>query len=1041
MKNFQNKMRMKRIFFFTVLVSFLIQISINAQTDINSYTFSDMLARQIGPAAMSGRITAIDGVNKDPRILYIGTAGGGVWKTITGGTMFKSVFDKYCQSIGAVTIDQKNPDVVWVGTGESNMRNSISIGNGVYKTDNGGDDWKLMGLEGTQQISKIIVDPENSDVVYVAAPGPLWSDSEDRGLYKTTDGGLSWDKILYVNEKTGCADIVMDPKDHNIIYASMWQFRRRPWTFSSGGEGSGLFKSIDGGVTWNRIDQSFSEDGVLGRICLAISPSDPNNIYAIAESKNTGLYNSLDGGKTWKRTSASGNVTARPFYFSVLVVDPTDPKRLYRPAFTLSISDDGGQSFNDVSFGVNSWVHGDYHALWVNPKNPQNLYTGTDGGVYVSFDRGNNWMFLANLPVSQYYHVTVDNNKPFYNVFGGLQDNGCWMGPSSAPGGVRNSSWTPLGFGDGFAVVPDLKNTDIIYWEWQGGNISRLNKKTNESKDIKPYPLKDEKLRFNWNTPIYQSPNHPGTIYIGAQFLYRSSDEGDSWEKISPDLTTNDPEKQKQEESGGLSVDNSSAENHCTIFTINESPLDDKIIWVGTDDGNLQVTKNGGKSWTNVVRNVIGVPESTWVSSVETSRYHKNTAYATFDGHALGDMNPYIYKTDNLGKTWRKISTPDIKGYVHKILEDPVNPNLLFAGTVFGLYLTIDGGITWVQYRDNVPDCEVRDMAIHPQTNDLVLATHGRGIYIIDDITPIRYISEKVLESEAYILPSRPNYIASPYLYGTFPNQAGEYRGPNVEQDAVITYYLKERAVIGDFKVEIYNDKGELMASLPGSKRKGINRITWDMRLKPPVIAKAVNLESAGFEGPMVPIGIYTVKLIKNDKTFTGKLEIKIDPNSLHSEEDIEAQNKAVMDLYRMQEDLAFIVDNILKVQGEAAKLSDDKTTPPELVGRLKTMNDSLESLRKTLVATKEGRLTGEERLRENLSWVYSQIVDYFGKPTDSQIDRIEGLKHDLDRARSSAEKIYTDYLEKINSDLGKAGLNKIELMTREEFDKKNKKK
>ncbi len=1032
---------MKRKLMIAVLLVSLLPLASYTQTKINSATFGAVLARQIGPAVMSGRITSIDAVNKDPRIMYIGTAGGGVWKTITGGTLFKSVFDKYCQSIGAVTIDQKNPDVVWVGTGESNMRNSVIAGNGIYKTEDGGDSWQKMGLDGTQQIAKIIIDPENNNVVYVAAPGPLWGDSEERGLFKTDNGGKTWEKILYINEQTGCADIVMDPKDHNTIYAAMWRFRRKPWAFSSGGEGSGLYKSVDGGITWNRIDQAFSEDGILGRICLAISPSDPNNIYAIAESKNTGLYNSLDGGITWKRMSASGNVTFRPFYFSVLVVDPTDPKRIYRPALSLSISDDGGQSFRDASF-EGGWVHSDHHALWVNPNNPQNLYIGTDGGVYVSFDRGNNWLFLNNLPVSQYYRVTTDLNKPFYNIYGGLQDNGCWRGPSNSPGGIKPGDWKPLGFGDGFAVVPDLSDNNIVYWEWQGGNINRYNIATNENKDIKPYPIKaDEKLRFNWNTPIYQSPNHKGVIYIGSQFLHRSENKGDTWERISPDLSTNDPEKQKQEESGGLSVDNSSAENHCTIYAICESPVDDNLLWVGTDDGNLQVSENGGEKWTNVVNNVQGLPKNTWVSSIEASKYNRNTAYVTFDGHAGGDMKTYIYKTNNLGKTWTSISTSDITGYAHKIKEDIVNKNLLFAGTSLGLFVTIDGGSSWAQYTGNVPAVEIRDIAIQPQTNDLVLASHGRGILIVDDITPLRNLTRQVLESEAYILPTRPGYIAPVELGGGFPNQGGIFNGPNATQEAVITYYLKERAITGDLKIEIYNEAGKLMTSIPGTKRKGINRVTWDMRMSPPKVATAVKLDFSGFIGPMIPEGNYTIKLIKGDKTFSGKLAVKIDPNSPHSKDEIEAQYKTVMELYSMQEDLAFIVENILKVKDEASKLIENEKTSAEIKNSLKTMNDTLEGLRKTLVATKEGRITGEERLREQIGWLYGQIVSYYGRPTDSQTERIDGLKYELEKAKISAENIYKSHLLKVNSDLQKAGLNRIELLARGEFDKKGEKK
>ncbi|MEO8512018.1 MAG: glycosyl hydrolase [Ignavibacteria bacterium] len=1005
-----------------ILVSLILMSGItSSQVKVTSALFGALNSRQIGPAPMSGRITAIDAVNSDPRIMYIGAAGGGVWKTINGGSVFKPVFDKYAQSIGAITIDQKNPNVVWVGTGESNMRNSVTIGDGLYMTDDAGDNWKKVGLGNTNHIAKIVIDPSNSSIVYVAAPGPLWGDSEDRGLYKTIDGGTTWEKVLYIDEKTGCADVVMDPKNPKILYASMWQFRRKPWAFSSGGEGSGLYKSIDGGASWDRIDQSFAEDGILGRICLAISPTDPKKIYAIAESKNTGLYESNDGGESWKRNSASGNVVARPFYFSVLAVDPTDGNRIYRPAFSLSISDDGGQSFREAS-NEGGWVHSDLHAIWINPNNPQNIFLGTDGGVYVSYDRGNNFTFLGNLPVAQYYHVNYDLEKPFYNVYGGLQDNGSWIGPSNAPGGIKNSDWQSIGFGDGFQVVADLADNNIVYWESQGGNMFAYNKTSKENKSMQPQTHDEKiKLRWNWNTPIQQSTINPGTIYTGSQFLYRTKNQGDSWERISPDLTTNDPEKQKQEESGGLSVDNSSAENHCTIFTICESPADANIIWVGTDDGNLQVSANDGASWENAVKNIPGLPKNAWVSGIDASKFDRNTAFVTFDNHALGDMKTYVYKTSDLGKTWVSLVTADLNGYAHKVKQDIVNSNLLFVGTVFGLYISIDGGSSWVQYNANVPNVEVRDINIHPETNDLMIATHGRGIMIVDDLTGIRGVTADLMNTDASFLPTRDNYTYGGFLNGNYPNQAGSFVGPNSTEDASIMYYLKDRVVTGDVKVDIYDGSGALLKSIPGTKRKGLNKITWDMRVKPPKVAKGIRPDFSGFVSPFVPEGTYKMILTAGSKTFEGSIELKIHPLCKHSRSDIALQYETSMKLLKMHEDLAFIVENIGKAQKDAQKLIDDSQGDKALA---KEFIDKLEELRVTLVATKEGRITGEEKLREKLGEVYTSVTFYNGKPTDSYLNRIPGLEKEISDANAKAEEIFGKYLSKLN----------IKLITPEEF-------
>jgi photosystem II stability/assembly factor-like uncharacterized protein len=1007
---------------FLILV---ISTNLFSQVKVTSSTFGMFEGRNIGPSVMSGRVTAIDAVNKDSRIIYVGSAAGGVWKSITGGTLWKPVFDKHTQSIGDIRIDQKHPDTIWVGTGESNMRNSVSVGEGMYKSVDGGETWKKVGLEGTEHISKIQIDPSNSDIVYVAAPGPLWGDSPDRGLYKTVNGGATWDKVLFIDDKTGCADVMIDPKDPNIIYASMWEFRRKPWSFSSGGQGSGLYKSTDGGATWNRIDKGFT-DGILGRIILSMSPSDSKIIYAIAEAKATALFKSTDGGETWTKKSSSSNVTARPFYFSVLTVDPTNSNRLYRPAFNLSISDDAGESWFDAST-EGGWVHSDLHALWINPNNSSHMILGTDGGVYLSFDKGNNWMFLNNLPLAQYYHVAVDMESP-YNIYGGLQDNGSWIGPSSAPGGVRGKDWEAVGFGDGFWVQPDYSDKNYIYWESQGGNINRLNRATNENKDIRPQPLKGEKkLRFNWNTPIYMPMSNPGVLYMGSQYLFRSTNKGDSWERISGDLTTNDPEKLKQEESGGLSVDNSSAENHCTIFTIAESPIDKDLLFVGTDDGNVQISENEGKTWRNVAANISGLPRYLCISSIEPSRFDRNVVYITVDGHAMGDMNSYVYKTSDLGKTWRKISTDDIKSFAHKVKEDLVNKNLLFVGTEFGLFMSINGGMDWVQMNSKVPNTPVRDMVIHPVTNDLVLGTHGRGVIIIDDLTGIRNVSTKILESDMALIPTRPTIWTDENNGGGFPNQAGNFRGSNPNTDALILYYLKERPMTEDVKVQILDDKGEVMQTIPGSKRKGLNKVYWDMRMKPPKVASGARLDFGGFTGPEVLPGIYKVKLIKGDKSVEGTIEVKADPKSVHSQEEREIRRKYLMDTYKMTEDLANLVDKLKKVGDDVQdrqKVVDENSS---LKNDLTDFLDKVETERKKLTETKEGTgIIGEEQLRSKVSDVFTTILFYNGKPTESIMQRYEGLLYELNLSKEAADKLFKEPLNNLNKKLREAGKPEI---------------
>ncbi|MEN3333197.1 MAG: hypothetical protein V7641_2562 [Blastocatellia bacterium] len=1006
----------------------------DGKVKIDSSTFGAIEARHIGPAITSGRIAAIDGVANNPRILYVGAAGGGVWKSINGGTSFKPVFDKYTQSIGAITIDQAHPETVWVGTGETWTRNSTSVGTGLYKTTDGGDSWKRVGLENSERISRIVIDPKNAETVYVAATGHLWDSNDERGVFKTTDGGKTWQKVLFVDRDTGCADLAIDPQEPSIVYASMWQFRRKPYFFTSGGPGSGLYKSTDAGKTWKKLAKGLPE-GELGRSAIAVAASRPNTVYAMIEAKKSGFYRSDDLGETWTKVSASASVTGRPFYFANMVVDPKDYKTIYKPDFAFAVSTDGGQSFTQRG----GRAHGDFHAVWVNPLDPFQVIVGTDGGVYVSQDKANSFRFLANLPVAQFYHVSYDMERP-YNVDGGLQDNGSWMGPSSSTGGIQNKNWRNVGFGDGFHVYPDPADNTIVYSEFQGGQLLRFHRTTGEVKSIKPYAKQnDPKYRFNWNTPIALSPTNPKVMYVGAQFVFRTMNKGESWERISPDLTTNDPEKQKQDESGGLSLDNSSAENHCTVFSIAESPLDPKVIWAGTDDGNLQLTMDSGKTWTNVVANITGLPKATWCSGIEASRFDKATAYATFDGHQTGDMKVYVFKTTDFGKTWRGLATDALSGYAHVIREDRVNRDLLFLGTEFGLFVSIDGGAQWAQFTGNLPPVAVRDIQVHARDNDLLLATHGRGILIVDDITPLRQITPQMIDAAATILESRPSVIPLPSSVQDFPGDA-EFVGQNPTENATITYYLKERHVIGDMKLEVYDAEGKLMTTLPAGKRRGINRVTWAMRQKPPKVPPSPNLAGPALTGPWVPEGAYTIKLIKDKDTFTGQIKVIADPRSPHSAADRALQQQTVWKLYQMQERLAF-VDAVVTDMRDKAKERAGKLDEKDPAAKdVQAFADKLDALHKTLVATKEGQITGEEQLRERIVDVYGWVSLYGGRPTESQLGRIPVLEREIDAKNAEFETVAGKELADINAKLAAKKLAAIKAMTKEEYDKKQEK-
>jgi len=1019
------------------------------EVKFDSDTISGLGARNIGSATMSGRVSALTAVKEDGRLtVYIGSASGGVWKSVNGGTTYKPMFDKQpVQSIGAIAIDPQAPNTIWVGTGESWTRNSVSIGDGIYRSTDGGENWTNLGLRDSERVSKILIDPKDSDTIYACVPGKLWSDSEERGVYRTTDGGKTWNKILKgANLSTGCSMISMNSQNPRVLFAGMWDFRRKGWTFRSGGEsptapsGSALYLSTDGGTTWSELDEKTARGlppKPWGRIAVTIAPSNPDVVYALIESTRSALFRSSDGGKTWQERDRSNMMVWRPFYFANLIVDPKNENKLYKPDLGLIMSEDGGRSFSGVSGGA----HGDFHDIWVDPDNTNHLIAGDDGGVWYSYDGSNTWWKANNLPISQFYHVSSDMADP-YQVYGGLQDNSSWVGDSQYPGGITNSRWENLYGGDGFWAFSDTGDPRYAYAESQGGEIGRINRDTLEQRPIKPQPNYGEgKLRFNWNTPIHISPNEKGTIYIGAQFLFRSRDHGQSWERISPDLTTNDPEKQKQEESGGVTVDNSSAEEFTTIYSISESPRDGKTIWVGTDDGNLQLTRDGAKTWNNVVSNVPDLPKFSWVSWVEASVHDPATAYATFDRHTFGDMAPHAYKTTDYGKTWSTVIAPDsgVRGYAHVIKEDAFSPNILFLGTEFGLWVSLDGGKHWAQYKGhNFPCVAVRDIVLQPRETDLVVATHGRGIWIIDDITPLRHLTPEVLSKEATFLEGRPVQQRID-TSGGWPEGSAAFSGPNPPNGAWITYYQQKRHIYGRMKLEVFDSTGKLVDTLPSNNRRGISRVEWPMRLKAPRVPRAATAAFEASEGPRVVPGAYTVKMTRGNDTYTEQLAVGLDPRVKFSVEDRKRNFDASMRVYYLLGDMSFDVERINSIRDALAERAGHLEKDPALTKHLQDLSLQVDALRKEIVATKEGgAITGEERIREKTTALYGTLLSYEGRPAEYQLARIDSLKKELGDVEDKFDAFLGKELPSANKSLAQKKLPPIQPLIRKDWDAAN---
>ena len=878
--------------------------------EVSPKWLSNTPARNIGPGGMSGRVTTIDVVNNAPDNIYVGTASGGVWKSTSGGIDWTPIFDdQVTASIGALAIQQSNPDVIWVGTGEGNPRNSLNGGYGIFKSLDGGKTWQSMGLENTRHIHRIIIDPTQPNTVYVAAIGSPWGVHPERGIYKTTNGGKSWKKILYQNPKTGAADLVMDPTNPNKLIAAMWEHKRDPWFFNSGGKGSGLFVSYDGGESWKeKTDEDGLPKGDLGRIGLAIAKNKPNIVYALVEAKKNALYKSIDGGEKWAKVNDKNDIGNRPFYYSDIRVDPENENRIYSVFTYVNVSEDGGRNFKQLmpAYGVSNGVHPDHHAWWIHPEDGDFMIDGNDGGLNITRDGGKSWRFVGNIPVAQFYHISVDNEIP-YNVYGGMQDNGSWRGPAYTwrVQGIRNSYWQEIAFGDGFDVVPDLDDSRYGYAMSQQGFVSRYDWKTGNNYIVRPtHPDPTVRLRFNWNAAIGQDPFDNSTVYFGSQFVHRSKDKGLTWEVISPDLTTNDPEKQKQSESGGLTLDATGAENHCTLLVIEPSALEENMLWAASDDGRVHFTQNGGDTWTEVTKNIKGLPAGSWITQIKASNKNKGEALLVANDYRRFNYTPYAYRTTNYGKTWKRIvDEGDVESYVLSIVEDPETKNLLFLGTDDGLYYSTNAGAQWTKMDPKVfPTVSTKDLVIHPREHDLVIGTFGRAAWVLDDIRPLRALAQyKEIAKKSHHLFDPPAAYQAAYQQPTGSRFGADamYHGENRKYGAMFTYFYnapEEKEKNKDsLSLQIF-DGERLIRTLKrkAPKETGLHRWYWNMDEKGVNRPRRKTSKSKREpSGVGVLPGIYTAVLSSATVSNVVEIEVKVDPRINPSIAGLEKQYKA----------------------------------------------------------------------------------------------------------------------------------------------------
>ncbi len=961
--------------------------------------------RSIGPANMGGRVSDVIGVPGNPNLVYVGTASGGVWKTTDAGTNWKPIFEREGTiSVGDMEIEPGNPDVIWVGTGESNARNSVSFGDGVYKSTDGGKTWKHMGLKDTNSISKIIINPRNPNVVYVAALGHIWGSNKDRGVFMTTDGGKTWKKTLYIDEMHGASDLVIDPNNPNILYAGMWKFQRKPWTFVSGSDKGGVFRSVDGGLTWKKLTKGLPK--MVGRVGLAVAASNTDVVYAIFESKTGTLFRSDDKGENFRQVSKAQNIVARGFYYTTVTVDPTDENKVYAVASQLFRSLDGGRNFRRIS----PTTHIDFHSLWIDPTNPKRMWQGQDGGVAVTYD-GNNWEYKNNFAIGQFYQISADNSEPFYRISGGMQDNGTWNGPSRTrePAGILNDDWRMLSFGDGFFVIAHPDDSKLFLSESQGGNIVRTDMKNREQQRVNPYfglggAPENDKYRFNWNAPIIPSPHDKNTVWFAGNVVYKSTDFGKNWTKVSDDLTKANPERLK-DAGGPIFTENTAAEYFATILSLDESPLKKDVVWVGTDDGNLQITNDGGKNWSNITSNLPNVPADSSISHVELSNHNANTAYIAIDRHKFDDYKPYVFKTTDGGRTFRNITGNITKNaYVHVVREDLKNPNIIYAGTELGIFVTYNGGGSWMELNmKNFPKVAVHDIVLHPRENDIILGTHGRSIWVFDDATPIQNLSDSILQKDAHLFAIRPTHRFTTRFtrYGISDEP---FRGANPPSGALITYYLKDKPdKKTKLKLEIFDAQNKKIAEVKNlPKMQGLNRTFWNLRhegatpRRQPTGQQATRLRQPN--GPAAMPGIYTVKMIVNDKVVgETKAEVRVDPTVKVTNSELQAQFDLAMKLRDMLSPFNKGLRMLDSAKSQTANLEKVAKTkfekiPEDLSKAFKDYKKKIDTLSKSLAIPQGQGIRASAKITNEIGGIYFSVIGANAAPTKTMQDKYQEL-------------------------------------------------
>jgi photosystem II stability/assembly factor-like uncharacterized protein len=917
--------------------------------------------RNLGPAIAGGRVTVVVGVPGQPNLYYIGAAAGGVFKTIDGGISWKPIFEKEpVASIGAVALAPSNPNLIWVGTGEANIRNDVVTGHGVYFSPDAGASWKFMGLADVGQISSVIVHPTNPDIVYVGALGHAWAPNPDRGVYRTTDGGKTWQKVLFVDDKTGVGDMIMDPGNPMVLFAGMWQVQRFPWELVSGGPSSGLYRSTDGGSTWKKLTEGLPE-APLGRIGLAAAPSNPNHIYALVEAKKGRLWDSHDLGDHWTQVSDNHMLTVRGFYFSHLFVAPNSEEKIYFLSYLIAESTDGGKTAHPISRGV----HPDHHALWIDPQDPNRLIEGNDGGVYISSDAGQHWRYLDNLPIEQFYAVAADDHTP-YNLCGGLQDNNAWCGPSNSlgRGGITGFDWMTVAGGDGEYAVPAPGSSSLIYVDSQNGSIAQLDSQTGLARRIRPYlagveefPPSDLKYRFNWTSPIATSRTDPNEVYLGANVLFKSTDSGTHWNAISPDLTRND--KSKQVVSGGpIEYDISGAETYDTILSMSISPVDPKVIWVGTDDGVVQVTRDGGEHWTNVSANIPKLPEWGRIQQIEAGPFSADTADVAVDFHETDDTHPYVFKTHDFGKTWAAISKGLPGGDPARVVrEDPNHQGFLVVGTDTGLFYSTNDGDEWKPLKSDFPTAPIYDLKFIKSTHDLVIATHGRGLFVLDNITPLEEMTTQIAAEDFHLFPMLT--ARRWHMWNKHGFSSGGFTSPNPPEGASIDYYAKSeikekpagqgdegqggqnpgiRPDRGPVKITIADADGKVVNTLHGPAKAGFNRMSWSLDYEGPTRLAFVRGEQEEENplfnrnaGPPVDPGTYKITVTVKGQSQSQTVQVEADPRFHVDKSVFEAQTKAA-----------------LEVRDEVSALN-------RALNRLENLHTQIAALEKVLQASGEG--------------------------------------------------------------------------------------